>query len=134
MLKIVKSGFYSAGKEQLYSEVKELAQKGSPALLIVPEQQTVLTEGALSRVIPPSATPFFEVTNFKTRKHGIPRLRRTFGRILRWGEIGTYYVENSDRAFTRAHADLGKARGKRRTRKHNAARSIRNAEPWYPPG
>ena len=64
MLRIIKSGFYSAGKERLISEIEKLSAEGKRSLLIVPEQQTVLTEGILSRVIPPSASTVFEVTNF----------------------------------------------------------------------
>ena len=64
MLRIIKGGFYSASRERIFEEIKTLAGRGEPALLIVPEQQTVMTEGALSKIIPPTDTKYFEVTNF----------------------------------------------------------------------
>lgn len=64
MLRIVKSGFYSGGRERIYEEIKRLSDEGKRSILIVPEQQTVLAEATLSRIIPPSASTVFEVTNF----------------------------------------------------------------------
>ncbi len=64
MLRIIKSGFYSSGRERIYSEIERLSAEGKRSLLIVPEQQTVLTESVLSKIIPPSASTVFEVTNF----------------------------------------------------------------------
>ncbi len=64
MLRIVRSGFSSIGKEDAKNEIKALVQAGKPALMIVPEQQTVQSELELAAALPPSAPLYFEVTNF----------------------------------------------------------------------
>ena len=64
MLKIVRSGFSNAAREAFCKEIAELTAKGKRACLIVPEQQTVLAEGLMARILPPSAALTFEVTNF----------------------------------------------------------------------
>ena len=64
MLNIIKGGFYSGAKVRIYEEIKRTAEAGQRSMLIVPEQQTVMTEGALSKIIPPKAAAIFEVTNF----------------------------------------------------------------------
>ena len=90
MLRIIKSGFYSAGKERIYTEIESLAKEKKPSMLIVPEQQTVLTEGVLSKIIPPSASPFFEVTNFT-------RLANTVFRAL--GGLSGEYCDSAKSAL-----------------------------------
>ena len=64
MLNIIKSGFYSDGREHILGEVKKCAEDAVPVILIVPEQQTVMTEGELSKIISPKDTKALEVTNF----------------------------------------------------------------------
>ena len=64
MLKIVRSGFSCSAREEFWLEIESLASKGERALLIVPEQQTVMAEGLLARRLHPSAALCFEVTNF----------------------------------------------------------------------
>lgn len=90
MLRIIKSGFYSAGKERLISEIEKLSAEGKRSMLIVPEQQTVLTESTLSRVIPPSASTVFEVTNFT-------RLANTVFRAL--GGLSGEYCDSAKSAL-----------------------------------
>ena len=64
MLKIVKSSFTAAGRVSLHEKIRALTEKGVRSYLIVPEQQTVMTESEMSRVLPGSAPLTFEVTNF----------------------------------------------------------------------
>jgi len=64
MLEIVRSGFSFETRESFYSEIKELTNKGERSILIVPEQQTVMAEGLMSSLLPPSSALCFEVTNF----------------------------------------------------------------------
>ena len=64
MLKIVLSGFSSAGRDAFCREIKGIVEKGERAYLIVPEQQTVMAEGMMARELPQSAALSFEVTNF----------------------------------------------------------------------
>ena len=64
MLKIVRSGFSNAARNAFCKEISELAAKGKSVYLVVPEQQTVLAEGLMWEILPPSAALTFEVTNF----------------------------------------------------------------------
>ena len=64
MLEIVRSGFSSASREAFSEEILRLTEQGRKSLLIVPEQQTVMAEGLMSQLLPPSSALFFEVTNF----------------------------------------------------------------------
>ena len=64
MLKIVKSAFASSGREKIYEEIKSLTSREERCILIVPEQQTVMAEGLLAKILPPSSALVFEVTNF----------------------------------------------------------------------
>ncbi len=64
MLKIVKSGFSSSAREAFYDRIATLVKEEKRAFLIVPEQQTVMAESLMSRILPPSSALCFEVTNF----------------------------------------------------------------------
>ena len=64
MLEIVRSGFSSAAREAFSEEIMRLTEDGRRSLLIVPEQQTVMAEGLMSSLLPPSSALCFEVTNF----------------------------------------------------------------------
>ncbi len=64
MLKIIRCGFSSLGKDEIKKEVKRLVENKQHALLIVPEQQTVMSEIELASSLPPSYPLYFEVTNF----------------------------------------------------------------------
>ena len=48
----------------LLSHIKDHAQRGETALLLVPEQQTVTTERRMVELLPPQAQLTFEVSNF----------------------------------------------------------------------
>ena len=64
MLKIVRSGFSSSARDAFSKEILRLMESGKRSVLIVPEQQTVMAEGLMSSILPPSSALFFEVTNF----------------------------------------------------------------------
>lgn len=58
-------GLPGTGKTNfLYQEIQKNIENGEKAFLIVPEQQTVEVEKAMSRLLPPSAQLCFEVLNF----------------------------------------------------------------------
>ena len=64
MLHIVRGGFSSAVRDAFAEEILRLVSKGEKSILIVPEQQTVMAEGLMSELLPPSSALCFEVTNF----------------------------------------------------------------------
>ena len=64
MLKIIRSKHSSSGREAFCHEISQLVGAGKLACLIVPEQQTVMAESLMSRILPPSSVLCFEVTNF----------------------------------------------------------------------
>ena len=64
MLEIVRGGFSSAIRDAFSEEILRLVSDGRPSILIVPEQQTVMAEGLMSTILPPSSALCFEVTNF----------------------------------------------------------------------
>ncbi len=64
MLKIVRSGFSMAAREEFCREISALVSDGKRAILIVPEQQTVIAESLFASILPPSSALCFEVTNF----------------------------------------------------------------------
>ncbi len=64
MLKIVRSEYSYSAREAFCREIQRLTAEGKRAYLIVPEQQTVMAEGLMSKILPPSAPLTFEVTNF----------------------------------------------------------------------
>ncbi|MBO5207508.1 MAG: PD-(D/E)XK nuclease family protein [Clostridia bacterium] len=90
MLNIVKGGFYSSSHTDAVERIRERICASERSLLIVPEQQTVLSEGSLARSLPDSAPLFFEVTNFT-------RLANSAFRAL--GGIGGEYCDRGKRAL-----------------------------------
>jgi ATP-dependent helicase/DNAse subunit B len=90
MLRILEGGFSKAAEEEIYSEILRLTKEGKRAFLIVPEQQTVLTEGELARYLPSYAALTFEVTNFT-------RLGNTVSRTV--GGIAKEYASKSKEAL-----------------------------------
>ena len=110
MLRIIKSGFYSDGKKRIIEEIASLTSQGKKSLLIVPEQQTVMTEGYVSKLIPPSPEAIFEVTNFT-------RLSNTVFRAL--GGLSNEYCDGASsslimwRAITELSPALAMMSGRR---------------------
>ena len=90
MLRIVRSKYASSGREAFCNEIAKLVKEGRRACLIVPEQQTVMAEGMMSRILPPSATLTFEVTNFT-------RLANTTFRTL--GGLSAEYCDSTKKAL-----------------------------------
>ncbi len=90
MLKIIRSGFSSSGREKIYEEIKELTSREERCILLVPEQQTVMAEGLLAKILPPSSALVFEVTNFT-------RLANTTFRAL--GGISGEYCDSAKKAL-----------------------------------
>ena len=90
MLRIIRSGFSSSGREKIYEEIKSLTSREQRCILIVPEQQTVMGEGLLAKILPPSAALVFEVTNFT-------RLANTTFRTL--GGICGEYCDSTKKAL-----------------------------------
>ena len=64
MIRIVKCELSSSEKNFFFDEISELVSMGERVYLIVPEQQTLLTESLMARLLPPSSVLTFEVTNF----------------------------------------------------------------------
>ena len=90
MLKIVKVGLASSGREKMYERIAELCNEEKRAILIVPEQQTVLAEGSMAKRLSPSAALTFEVTNFT-------RLANTTFRAL--GGLSGEYCDSAKKAL-----------------------------------
>ncbi len=64
MLNLLEGGFFSRREEAVIEKIKSRVDSGKKTLLLVPEQQTVLTEKKMAAVLPPSAPLYFEATNF----------------------------------------------------------------------
>ena len=64
MLKIVRCTHPSSVRGAFCSQISEIIDNGGRAVLIVPEQQTVMAEALMARVLPPASVLRFEVTNF----------------------------------------------------------------------
>ncbi len=90
MLKIVKSRFASSGREAFCHEIEKNINDGVPSYLIVPEQQTVMAEGFMAKILPPSSVLCFEVTNFT-------RLANTTFRKL--GGLSGEYCDSTKKAL-----------------------------------
>ncbi|MBE6532868.1 MAG: hypothetical protein E7676_05115 [Ruminococcaceae bacterium] len=90
MLRIVRSGFSSSGREKMYEEIKDIVSRAGKCILIVPEQQTVMTEGLMAKLLPSSSALVFEVTNFT-------RLANTTFRTL--GGISGEYCDSAKKAL-----------------------------------
>lgn len=64
MLNIVKRGFSADIRRELADKIRASIDAGKRTMLIVPEQQTVISETEMAKRLPPSAVLSFEVTNF----------------------------------------------------------------------
>lgn len=110
MLKIVRSRFASSAREAFCLEISRLVGEGRPACLIVPEQQTVMAEALMAKILPPSAVLNFEVTNFT-------RLANTTFRTL--GGLSGEYCDSAKkslimwRALTELSPTLSMTSGRR---------------------
>ena len=90
MLRIIRGGFFSVAREKMRQEIKSIVEERNRALLIVPEQQTVISEIELAEVLPSSSPLYFEVTNFS-------RLANTTFRAL--GGINGEYCDKASKAL-----------------------------------
>ena len=90
MIKIIQGGFHSSAKELILEKIKKLTECYKKSLLIVPEQQTVMTENELTEILPPYAPLCFEVTNFT-------RLANSVFRSL--GGVGAEYCDAPRKAL-----------------------------------
>ena len=90
MLRIVRSSFSSSARESFYKRISELSAAGKSSFLIVPEQQTVMAESLMSKILPPSSALCFEVTNFT-------RLANTTFRAL--GGLSGEYCDSAKKAL-----------------------------------
>ena len=122
MLNIIKGDFYSALHTELTEKIARLVGEGKKALLIVPEQQTVLSESELSRLLPPFSVLSFEVTNFT-------RLANSAFRTL--GGISGEYCDKGKRALimwrtlTELSPTLSMTSGKREVSVGTVERALR---------
>lgn len=64
MLRIVKDGFSADTHGDVAREVNRIIETGGRAYMLVPEQQTVMSECKMAELLPQCAPRFFEVTNF----------------------------------------------------------------------
>ena len=64
MLRIVRTRLGAREPIGLEDDIRAAFESGKRAFLIVPEQDTVMREGAVARALPPSASLLVEVTNF----------------------------------------------------------------------
>ncbi len=64
MLKIIQGSFYSDAEALLKSEIAAALKAGKRAILIVPEQKTVIAESEMAKLLSDNAPLRFEVTNF----------------------------------------------------------------------
>ena len=64
MLRISEGGFASEAYEDIKKEILSLIERGERTFLITPEQQSVIAEGELFKILPKCAPLYFEVTNF----------------------------------------------------------------------
>lgn len=64
MITLVTGDFGSGKTTALAARIRAEVEAGHPACLLVPEQQTVLSEQAMADLLPPSAPLCFEVSNF----------------------------------------------------------------------
>ena len=90
MLNIVRSGFSASARNAFCRRIEMLVSEGRKAILIVPEQQTVMAESLLARKLPPSSALCFEVTNFT-------RLANTTFRAL--GGLSGEYCDSAKKAL-----------------------------------
>ncbi len=75
MLRLYEGEFSSVAREAVIEDIKRRVDKKERVYLVVPEQQTLLTELEMANILPSYAPLCFEVTNF-------PRLANTVFRVL----------------------------------------------------
>lgn len=90
MLDLIRGGFYSEPKHEIITRIRARLAKGEKALLIVPEQQTLLAEREMADLLPENAPLLFEVTNFS-------RLADIIFRIA--GGVGVRYLDRVGRSL-----------------------------------
>lgn len=82
------TGEFGSGKTTAIAEaVRADVAAGRRAYLLVPEQQTVLTEAYMADLLPPSAPLYFEVTNFSRLSNTV--FRRVGGLSYKYADAGT---------------------------------------------
>ena len=64
MLRITEGGFASGAYEDIKKEILSHIERGERTFLITPEQQSVIAESELVKILPKYAPLYFEVTNF----------------------------------------------------------------------
>lgn len=64
MLCVIRGGFLSDPRQEIHARIRATVSAGRRALLIVPEQGTLLAEREMAEILPDSAPLLFEVTNF----------------------------------------------------------------------
>ena len=64
MLRIIRTGLCAEELSSLTEQIKNIIASKRKCYLIVPEQDTVMRESAMSKALSPDAPLFFEVTNF----------------------------------------------------------------------
>lgn len=89
-LKLIYGCLGSHSNDVIRKSIVELVEAKTLCLYIVPEQQTVIAEAAMAKLLPSSAPLCFEVTNFS-------RLAETVFRQL--GGISYNYVDDTARAL-----------------------------------
>ena len=110
MLKIVRSRHASSARGAFCREILRLVGEGKRACLIVPEQQTVMAEALMAKILPPDSVLSFEVTNFT-------RLANTTFRTL--GGLSGEYCDSAKkslimwRTLTELSPTLSMTQGKR---------------------
>lgn len=74
MLKLIEGSLYSEASSVMRKEITEAIEEKKKVMLIVPEQQTVIAEKEMSKILPEYAPRFFEVTNFTRFSNTVFRL------------------------------------------------------------
>ncbi len=90
MLKIVRSRHTASAREAFCSDISRRVADGKKSYLIVPEQQTVMAEALMAKILPSDAPLCFEVTNFT-------RLANTTFRSL--GGLSGEYCDSAKKAL-----------------------------------
>ncbi len=90
MLRIIKDNFSADTHGKIADEIVKLIEKGGSSYMIVPEQQTVMSECIMAELLPDNAPRFFEVTNFS-------RLADSIFRSL--GGLAGEYCDNGKKSL-----------------------------------
>lgn len=87
MITLVTGDFGSGKTTALAARIRARVETGAPCCLLVPEQQTVLSEQAMAALLPPSAPLCFEVSNFTRLANTV--FRRVGGLSYRYASQAT---------------------------------------------